>query len=710
MHVVSGALTGDVYEYLGTTTLTNADLTTQSYGDSSLWRLVGVSQERRAGEGLHQRLGRHRDRRARACDAMATQSIDAIVVAAAVALAGGGVGGGLAGAGVWSQNRVATDVKAYILGNSTTDISAASISITATDSSGIRSIAGAAAIAASIGGAAGAISIGLSIAFNEVSDDVAAFIKDVGSKVEATSGNIVIYASSSGTTLFDLTAVNATQLDNAARAENDDPSTRGPGTTRRRNDLAADSAILTTLDDAFRTAGYELLPGVRYLSSDGSKTLKKGDTVKRVSGSGVGGTVGAVYRWVGTDNLSVNLGTTTYGTASLWERVLPVVSAISNGNGWEVVAGTDVYVITKDAGGNAAGLAADDPLRLGGRFDRRRLQHRHERRDQRRRRGRAERGADEDERVHRGQQGDERRERRPRRRGDELDRLRCGRRVGRDRDRRRHRRHRRVDRGLGRAQLHRRAAGRRAVATPAEVQAYIKGSSVVATGAITLDAVGNETIGSLVVALSASVAGGLSFGLALSGAGAYSENRVATFIKAYIEGDGGLGVGGASIALHATDSSNIAAFAGAASLAFTLGAVGVSFSIAATIAQNTIENQVEAYIKNASTRVSTTTGAIGAHRPRDRRHRRDRRRGLGRREPRRRQPQHQRCRRRLDERDPHQGERVHPGQLGAQRRRRQPLGDRHLAHPRAGLSPPPSRPRSARSRSAPRSASRSPRT
>ena len=542
-------------------------------------------------------------------EAMATQSIDAIVVAAAVALAAGGVGGGLAGAGVWSQNRVATDVKAYILGNSTTDISAASISITATDSSGIRSIAGAAAIAASIGGAAGAISIGLSIAFNEVSDDVAAFIKDVGSKVEATSGNIVISASSSGTTLFDLNGVTDTQLDNAARAENDDPSTTGAGNDEAANDLVADRAILTTLDDAFRAAGYELLPGVRYLSSDGSKTLKKGDTVKRVLGSGVGGTVGAVYRWVGTDNLSVNLGTTTYGTASLWERVLPVVSAISNGNGWEVVAGTDVYVITKDAGGTlhvsrptilsvsvaasiAAGFSIGTSVAISGA------------------------GAVAQNVV--------------------LTKTNAfieGSKV------------------TNAANVDLDAAATNSIVSVVAAVSVAIGIGV-ATGGIGASigvSVARNFIGAQPgVAVDAGRGAGVhqglvrrrhrrdhagrrrqrddrlargcalgvgrrrpSFGLALSGAGADAENRVVTYIKAYIEGDGGLGVGGSSIAAHATDSSNIAAFAGAASLAFTLGAVGVSFSIAATIAQNTIENEVEAYIKNATTRVSTTTGAIG---------------------------------------------------------------------------------------------------
>jgi hypothetical protein len=75
-------------------------------------------------------------------------------------------------------------------------VSAASIGLTATDNSSIDVETGAAAIAASFAGEGGfAISIGVGLAENTISNSVAAYILNADSRVAATSGGIVLSAS-----------------------------------------------------------------------------------------------------------------------------------------------------------------------------------------------------------------------------------------------------------------------------------------------------------------------------------------------------------------------------------------------------------------------------------------------------------------------------------------------------------------------------------
>ena len=81
-------------------------------------------------------------------------------------------------------------------------------------------------MAAAIGGFGGAVSIGLALAFNQVSNDVAAFIAGADTGVSATSGDITVRATSASRAPFTLGhGITATDLDNAATAEQDDPNT-----------------------------------------------------------------------------------------------------------------------------------------------------------------------------------------------------------------------------------------------------------------------------------------------------------------------------------------------------------------------------------------------------------------------------------------------------------------------------------------------------
>ncbi len=122
-------------------------------------------------------------------EANAAETIASTTVAAAVALSGGGEAGiGVSGAGVGVGNQSSVGITADISGGS---ITAGAVTVAASNSSTIDAIAGAAALAAGFGGEAGvAVSIGLSVAVNQIDDPVTADITDVSSLV--TGGGAVI--------------------------------------------------------------------------------------------------------------------------------------------------------------------------------------------------------------------------------------------------------------------------------------------------------------------------------------------------------------------------------------------------------------------------------------------------------------------------------------------------------------------------------------
>ena len=121
-------------------------------------------------------------------------------------------------------------------------------------------------------------------------------------------------------------------------AAQDDPDTAS--TNEATIDAAADKPILTTLDNALVTAGHALGYGFAYTTSSGTKDLHKGDTVKVLSS-------GLVYRFIGSSGTGRNLATQAYTSdPTNWERVLPQVMKLSD-TSWQVVGGTDVYIITK---------------------------------------------------------------------------------------------------------------------------------------------------------------------------------------------------------------------------------------------------------------------------------------------------------------------------------------------------------------------------
>ena len=150
-----------------------------------------------------------------------------------------------------------------------------------------------------------------------------------------------------------------------------------------------------------------------------------------------------------------------------------------------------------------------------------------------------------------------------------------------------------------------RASGAQAFVLDSTIGGTTTGS---ASGALTADAIANQTIDAIVLAGSVAIAGGAG-AVAVAGAGAAAMNSIAAVVGAYVNGS--TGIKAASISLHATDTSAIHAITGAASIAASFGAVGVSVAIGVALASNTIANDIEAYIANGNVVAATGSGGIG---------------------------------------------------------------------------------------------------
>ena len=149
---------------------------------------------------------------------------------------------------------------------------------------------------------------------------------------------------------------------------------------------------------------------------------------------------------------------------------------------------------------------------------------------------------------------------------------------------------------------------------PLQVEAYVLNSGISAPGAYTLTANSHQTINALVLALTASVAASGGVGVAASGSGASAVNQIAVDPQAFQNGDGsgtGAGVNVASLTFKAMDTSTINANVASVALAGSVGGVAaVTVSIGVSLANNTINNDVETYIASAAHGVTTTIGGI----------------------------------------------------------------------------------------------------
>ncbi|MAI32532.1 MAG: hypothetical protein CMM07_12785, partial [Rhodopirellula sp.] len=627
--IVSGPMSGEVFEYVGSTIADGdksvdgnqaVDLSTQNYSDTSLWRSISLGSnpaevQARILDSSVQASG------ALTISAVSEQSIDAVVVAAAVALAGGGAAGvGISGAGVSADNRIQSLVTASIIGdgaNTATDgITAGSVSMRADDASVINAIAGAAAIAASFGGTGGvSVSIGVSLAYNEVSNQVAAYLSNADEGVFTVGGgDIDISAASLGDHLFDLpitSSISASKLDDASEEDDDE---------NRIADLQQDYQTLTALRNAFAGAG-EVLPIQQTVATesmyesdfDDAVDLAEGTTVKVVDGEATGGTPGRVYRFIGADRDDVSLSVENYASSD-WLLVEPLkLTALEKGELWtllspsgrtyvlekvgsNLVVGRDTINAISAAAAISAGFGGAGGLAVSGAgavsqnvilskvnaFGENSILGNSDQQV-----GAVVIDARSDSTINSmvvaaslaigggGAAG-----------------------VG-------------VSIGVAIAEnLVGWKASESVQSDSSEVQAYLRQTSIHSTESVTLDAIANQKIKSVVIAGSVAIGVGGAAGLGAAGSGVDVENRIGATVRAFIDGNSTAGVIASDVSILAEDTSSIDAFALAASVAASVGgAAGLSVAIGVSLAENVITTQVEASISNAK-HVTTTSGEI----------------------------------------------------------------------------------------------------
>jgi hypothetical protein len=232
-------------------------------------------------------------------DARSRAAIDAVVVAGTVGIAASGqTGVSVAAAGVYSENNILVDVAASV--RDASGVAADSIVVNADNAASINAVAGAASLGASLAGSNSvAVTIGLSLAFNQIGGDTDARVEGVD-QVSARSGDLRIRAISQGIVIadFDLedSDLSAAALDDAADSESDDEET--DHVNEHEVDGDADRQVLLRLGEALSRQGIVLpkLPvfdfNSTYDSTDTKRTLKNGDRIRLQSGYTGGGTGG----------------------------------------------------------------------------------------------------------------------------------------------------------------------------------------------------------------------------------------------------------------------------------------------------------------------------------------------------------------------------------------------------------------------------------
>ncbi|MFA6776746.1 MAG: hypothetical protein WCR76_10845, partial [Sphaerochaetaceae bacterium] len=478
-------------------------------------------------------------------------------------------GASVSGAGVYTENRINTAIKAF---DDTTSIpTLKDLTLTATDSSTITADAGAASLAVGVGSSMGVgVSLGISLAFNEVDNDVATFIRDAGT-INAT-GDITLDAK----VLSDTTDTSDYGTDSGT-------TTLVAGNTVQ---LADDYAVGGEAGRIYAYRGFT----ADFLADAGTQLVHEGNTVQLADDS--------VYRYTGDDAEldlsaetyasstelwtlvhpdSMDLGAQDYSDTSRWELADATISARAAAASIAAAFGSSSGISVSGAGAVSTNtiltktnafienstitkavnvdLSADNAASISAIVVAASVSV----------------GAGSSNGV-----------------GASIGLSFAMNQIGWD--------------GL--------------TETPSEVQAYISNSRVNASGNLSLSADGNEKIDAITLAGSAAVAVGGSAGVGVSGAGVTSINRISTNIGAYIDGDQAAGsavagIDATAVTLTAKDTSAINSIAGAASVAAAFGgSEGVAVSIGVALAENHIGNQIDAYIANVAMPTTDSVGNI----------------------------------------------------------------------------------------------------
>jgi len=269
--IEQGARKGDVYRYIGDT-VTEADnvideddntapyaLNSQDYGNTDLWELVNLDEAAAVVDAAIVSSDVTADGGV-TVDALSTQAIRAASLAGAVAVAGGQVGVAVSGSGSAVENRINSDVSARIAG-AATDLQADHVVVNADDISSIDAVSAAMAISAAFGQTGVAVSIGISVAINNIANDVTATIADGAVSTSGAQG-IIISASTPELPIDAPVAdvvipVSVSDLDDLAVAEMDGEDTRDGV------DFAADAILAEDIADALRGQGFDIVGTVK---------------------------------------------------------------------------------------------------------------------------------------------------------------------------------------------------------------------------------------------------------------------------------------------------------------------------------------------------------------------------------------------------------------------------------------------------------------
>ena len=614
-----GPLTGEVYEFVGDT-IENSDgisLSEQNYGDRTAWKQVNIEgdaaqvQAFALGSSLESGAGL-------TISATSGGSVKATVVAGAVAVgASAKTGVGVSVAGVYVENKIKTDVKAYIDGDQVGGIKAQTISISADEAASISVIAGAASVAASLAGKTGvSFSIGLSLAFNEITGDVEAFVNNASHGVTSNSGNVNLSAVSRNQPLFDTQLADliltVDDLDDAAVQDRDAPDTIE---NEELLDRVDDKRVLEAITGALIEQGESLslldtlVNEWVYRSSEGIQELVTNHVIRLSKTYQNGGVGGRTYRFTGEDE-TVDLGEEDYEDTDRWEAVDPELklSTLEEGKLWTVVTGGGLTFFLRADGDvlsfsratiNAVAVAASVGIGVGGKTGLAisgggavainnviRKTNAYVESSDINSSGTVTLSASNDSEITAivvaaslalgvgGSNG-----------------------VG-------------VSIGIAVA---RNFIGFDGTGNEAggEVRAYLLNSSVSAVGDLVLDARSTQLIDSIVLAGSAGIAAAGSTGISFSGSGVFAENKVGVDVEASIDGDGSTGIEASSISLTTIDGSTISSLAGAASIGASFaGSTGVAISIGVALARNSISNKIDAVIRNADNGVTARSGDV----------------------------------------------------------------------------------------------------
>ncbi|MGD8418835.1 MAG: hypothetical protein PVJ78_00250, partial [Gammaproteobacteria bacterium] len=559
------------------------------FGDTGLWELVLA--ENPADAAQVRAFVENSDISASGdltVDADADEGIEALTFAGSVAIGGGGTAGiALAGSGVGVENRIRTDIEAFVDGDGSNTIEAHDVRVSAHDDARIDADALAVSIAGSAAGTVGvSLSVGIAASYNEVSNTVDAFIRDIDSL--SASGDVVIDA-----------RVLPGEADAASYDSSDGQQSLNDGDRVEVLSGHTDGGEVGRIYQyrAF-VADYSLRAGADFdgngvVNSDDEQTIYEGNTVELADGR--------IFRYVGTDaddtkeSGDFRLDQTSYTSANGWAQVTqPDLRDLSSENyadtsRWELADGSitarvaaasvaatfggvagialagagavadnviltkvnayiqdsnidsavDVDIYAENAARIIAGVAAVSVSIGGG--------------------GTVGAGASVGVSIAHNK-------------------------IGFDQDDK---------------------------PADAEIRAYISDSSILASGALSADAINSARIDAFVLAASASIAGGGVAGIGLSGSGVDTTNRISMDVMSFIDGDGSGGIIAESLALSADDTSKVSATAASVSLAAGFaGTVGVSISIGVALAENTISNNVWSYIVNADTGVVATGGDV----------------------------------------------------------------------------------------------------